>query len=118
MARIKTGPTRHARHKKLLKLTKGFRMTKNRLVKVAKEAILHAGAYSYAGRKQRKRRFRTLWIQRINAGLSAIEGAPSYSHFVKALSTQKITLDRKILAKLATEQPEAFKAVVSATLNK
>lgn len=110
--RVKTGTTRHARHKKVLTKTKGFRMTKNRLVKAAKEAVLHAGQYSYVGRKQKKRQFRTLWIQRINAALSTIDGAPSYSRFIKALGDKQINLDRKILAKLASENPTAFKAVV------
>lgn len=111
--RVKTGTIRRARHKKLLKSTRGYRMTKNRLVSAAKQAYLHAGSYAFAGRKQKKRDFRTLWIQRINAGLSQIEGAPSYSKFVKALADKQIVLDRKILAKLAAEQPEAFAAVVS-----
>ena len=93
--RVKTGATRRAKHKAILKLTKGFRMTKNRLIKVAIEAALHAGAYSYVGRKQRKRQFRTLWIQRINAGLKSVEGAPNYSKFIKALSTHKVEIDRK-----------------------
>jgi large subunit ribosomal protein L20 len=116
--RVKTGTTRHARHKKLLKQTRGFRMTKSRLVKVAKEAVLHAGEYSFVGRKQRKRQFRTLWIQRINAGLSQIEGAPSYSRFIKAMSDKNIVLDRRVLAKLASGQPEVFKAVVEAASQK
>lgn len=110
--RVKTGTVRRARHKKLLKSTRGYRMTKSRLVKVAKEAALHAGSYSYIGRKQKKRDFRTLWIQRINAGLQAIDGAPSYSRFIKALEDHKIDLNRKVLAQLASEQSETFKAVV------
>lgn len=88
-------------------------MTKNRLVRVAKEALLHAGQYAFVGRKQRKRQFRSLWIQRIGAGLSTIDGAPSYSRFIKALSDNKIELDRKVLAKLAAEQPSTFKEVVN-----
>lgn len=112
MPRVKTGTTRRARHKKLLASTKGYRMTKSRLVKVAKEASLHAGEYAFAHRKDRKNDFRRLWITRINAGLAGIEGAPKYSRFVKALKDKQITLDRKILAFFAAKQPEVFKAVV------
>lgn len=113
MSRVKTGNQRHLHHKKVLNQTKGFRMTRNRLFKVAKEALLHAGQYSFNGRKERKQNFRKLWIQRINAGLSAIDAAPSYSKFIKALSDKKITLDRKVLAYMATNKTEVFKEVVS-----
>jgi large subunit ribosomal protein L20 len=107
--RIKTGPTRRKKHKKVLKLTKGFRMTKSRLIKVAKEAALHAGQYAYHGRKLRKRDFRTLWIQRINAALT--DTGMSYSRFIKALKDNQIELDRKILAELAVNDPEVFQFI-------
>lgn len=112
MPRVKTGTTRKARHQKVLTANKGYRMTKRRLYKVAKEAYLHAGEYAFAGRKKRKQDFRQLWIQRINAALGGIENAPKYSRFIKALADKKVTLDRKILSSLATKQPTIFKQIV------
>lgn len=85
-------------------------MTKRRLIKVAKEAYLHAGEYAYAGRKNRKRDFRQLWINRISEALK-LRGL-SYSSFMHQLNEAKIELDRKTLATLVTEQPEVFDAVV------
>ena len=111
--RVKTGYTRHRRHKKVLRLTRGMRMTKGRLYKVSKEALLHAGQYAYIGRKRRKRDFRRLWIQRINAGLKTYAENIKYSVFIKMLKDAKIELDRKILADLAVKDPEAFKAVAA-----
>jgi len=108
--RVKTGPIRKRRHKKILKSTKGYRMTKNRLFKVAKEASLHAGQYAYSGRKLRKRDFRKLWIQRINAALSETDF--TYSKFIKTLKDNKIELNRKILAHLAVNNPKAFFKIV------
>lgn len=87
-------------------------MTKSRLIKVAKEAVLHAGEYAFAGRKDRKQDFRKLWILRISAGLGSIEGAPKYSRFIKALKDKNVTLNRKILSHLAAKQPDVFKNVV------
>lgn len=113
MSRVKTGIHRRVAHKKVLSQTKGFRMTKNRLYKVAKEALMHAGQYSFNGRKERKQNFRSLWIQRINAGLSNIKDAPSYSKFIGQLNDNKITLDRKVLAYMAAERKSVFEAVVS-----
>ena len=112
MPRVSTGPYRRRKHKKVLKATKGFRMSYNRLIKRAKEALLHAGEYAYAGRKQKKRQFRTLWIKRINGGLASIEGAPSYSQFVNSLNQKNIKLNRKILALLAVKQPSIFSQIV------
>ncbi len=108
--RAKTGTTRKKRHKKILKQTKGYRMTRSRLYKVAKEAVLHAGQYAYAGRKLRKRDFRRLWIQRINAALSTTD--LTYSRFIKKLKDSKVELNRKILANLAVNQPEVFFKIV------
>jgi len=110
MARVKTGTTRRKRHKKVLKRTKGFRMTKGRLYKVSKEADLHAGQYAYAGRKLRKRDMRKLWINRINAALTPHN--LSYSKFINGLKKVKIELNRKILADLALSDPDVFKAIV------
>jgi large subunit ribosomal protein L20 len=108
--RAKTGYTRRRRHKKVLARTKGFRMTKGRLYKVSKEADLHAGQYAYQGRKLRKRDFRRLWIQRINAALSSFD--LKYSHFINLLKKNKIELDRKILAELAVNDPSVFEEIV------
>src|SRR3990167_9469205 len=100
------------RHKKLLRLAKGYRMTKHRLFKVAHEAVLHAGQYAFAGRRLRRRDLRRTWILRIEAALLTF--SVKYSRFIAALKTKNIQLDRKILADLAARQPEAFKAVVKA----
>lgn len=108
--RIKRGVTSHAKHKKVLAANKGYRMTKRRLIKVAKEAYLHAGEYAYAGRKNRKRDFRRLWITRISEALK-LRGL-SYSSFIHQLKEANIALDRKILANLVVENPDAFNAVV------
>ncbi|PIS15385.1 50S ribosomal protein L20 [Candidatus Shapirobacteria bacterium CG09_land_8_20_14_0_10_38_17] len=109
--RVKTGTIRHAKHKKTLKATKGYRMTRNRLYKVAHEAELHAGQYAYAGRKNKKRDLRQLWIQRINAALSSQN--LKYNQFIHLLEQKNITLNRKILAELAVNDPATFKFIVS-----
>jgi large subunit ribosomal protein L20 len=112
MPRVKSGFTRHRRHKKVLKLTKGFRGTNNRLFKRAKEALLHAGQYAFIGRKLRKRDFRKLWILRINAGLTKTETNLKYSRFIKALKDNKIELNRKMLSELAVIDFSTFKKIV------
>ena len=108
--RVKTGTVRHQKHKKALVLTKGYRMGKHRLIKQAKESILHAGEYAFAGRKNRKRDFRKLWIIRINAALSQFD--LSYSKFIDGLKKNKITLNRKMLANLALNHASVFAKVV------
>ena len=108
--RVKTGTLRRKRHQKVLKRTKGFRMTRGRLYKVSKEADLHAGQYAYMGRKLRKRDMRRLWIQRINAALTPYE--LSYSKFINGLKKAKIELNRKILADLALSDPPTFEKIV------
>jgi large subunit ribosomal protein L20 len=110
MSRIKRGVTSKRKHNKLLGLTKGYRGTKSKLVKVAREASLHAGAYAYAGRKDRKGDIRRLWITRISEAVKAQD--LSYSVFINKLKKTNIELDRKILANLIVEDPEAFKHVV------
>lgn len=106
MARIKRGLTSHAKHKKLLGLAQGYMMTRHRLVRKAKEAVLHAGQYAYAGRKDRKGNFRRNWILHINEALK-VQGL-KYSLFINKLKATNIQLDRKILAQLAVEYPEVF----------
>lgn len=110
MARIKRGPVSGRKHKKLLSLTKGYRGTKRRLVRVAREAALHAGAYAYHGRKLRKRDFRQLWITRI--GEASKQEGISYSVLVNKLKKANIQLDRKTLADLVLNDPNAFRKVI------
>lgn len=113
MARIKRGVIAHAKHKKVLRLTEGYQMTRHRLIKVAKESALHAGEYAYMGRKRKKRDFRRLWITRINGALDNL--GISYSQFIAGLKKTNIHLDRKILAELVSEDPKTFQAVVDKT---
>jgi len=110
MARIKRGAVSRRKHNKLLERVKGFRGTKSKLVKVAKEASLHADAYAYHGRKLRKRDFRTLWITRISEATKQ-EGV-SYSVFINKLKKANIELDRKILNDLIANDEKAFKQIV------
>jgi large subunit ribosomal protein L20 len=113
MSRVKTGPIRHRRHKQVLKSVKGHRLSRSRHYKVAHEESLHAGQYAFAGRKNRKRDFRRLWIQRITAGLSQIDNGPSYSVFANILKSNQVTINRKMLAMLALHDQEGFNAIVS-----
>lgn len=108
--RVKRGVTTHAKHKKLFRATKGYRMTKRRLVRVAREAYLHAGEYAFVGRKLRKRDMRRLWITRISEAVK--QRGLSYSAFVSRLKAANIEIDRKTLAELIVEHPEAFDAVL------
>jgi len=110
MTRVKGGSRARKRHKKVIKATKGYRGTRRKLYKRAKEAYIRAGQHAYAGRRLRKRDMRTLWIQRINAALT--EHGLSYSKFIKLLKDANIELDRKILAQLVVEDPEVFKEIV------
>jgi len=110
MARTKTGIVRRRHHKKVLARTKGFRMTRHRLYKVAHEADLHAGQYAYVGRRLRKRDIRKLWIIRLNAAVREL--GLSYNKFIAGLKKAKIELDRKILADLALSDSRTFKKIV------
>mgnify|MGYP002633494857 FL=1 len=109
MAHVKRGTTTHARHKKVLKAAKGYRGRRKSTIRVAMQAVEKAGQYAYRDRKVRKRQFRTLWIQRINAA-ARLEGL-TYSRFMNGLTVAGIELDRKVLADLAVREPEAFKAI-------
>ncbi|HVC80294.1 MAG TPA: 50S ribosomal protein L20 [Chloroflexota bacterium] len=106
MPRVKRGVPAHKRHKKVLKLTKGHWGARHRLYRTAHESMLHSLAYAYRDRRNRKRDFRRLWIQRINAA-ARIHGL-SYSRFINGLSRANITVDRKILAELAVNDMAAF----------
>jgi len=110
MARVKRGVVSRRKHNKLLSRTKGYRGTKSRLVKVAKEASLHADQYAYHGRKLRKRNFRTLWITRISEAVKLHD--MSYSVFINKLKKANITIDRKILASLIVEDPKTFENIL------
>lgn len=101
---------RRQRHNKILAQAKGYRMTKNRLYKVAHEAVIHAGQYAFAGRKLKKRNLRQTWIVRLNAGLRVL--GITYSKFIPAMKKAHIELDRRILADLAVRQPQVFKQIV------
>jgi len=110
MARVKRGVIAHARHKKILKLAKGYRGRSSTCFRVAIEKVEKALAYAYRDRRAKKRNFRALWIQRINAG-SRQYGLP-YSRFMDGLKKAGIALDRKVLADIAAREPEAFKSLV------
>ena len=116
--RIKTGTTRKARHNKVLQRTKGMRMTKGRLYKASKEADLHAGQYAFVGRKLRKRDFRRLWIQRINAALKNQSEKLRYSEFINLLAKARIELNRKMLGNIAVNDPDTFKSIVDKVKSK
>ena len=108
--RVKRGPAAHKRHKKILRLAKGYRGGRSKLIKQVKTAVIHAGADAYRGRKEKKRQARSLWIIRINAALSKSD--ISYNQFIAKLKAKNIELDRKILAQIALEDPEAFDDLV------
>ena len=109
MARVKRGVTSHAKHKKVLKQAKGFYGRRKNTIRTAKAAVDKAGQYAYRDRRVKKRTFRSLWIQRINAAARA-EGF-TYSQFIHGLDLAGVEMDRKVLADLAGADPAAFKAV-------
>ena len=110
MSRVKRGVTSHARHKKVLKQVKGQFGRRKNTIRVAKQALEKAMQYAYRDRRAKKREFRSLWIQRINAGVRS-EGL-TYSKFIHGLNKSGIKLDRKVLAEIAYSDPEAFKSIV------
>ena len=109
MPRVKRGVTARARHKKVLKKTKGFRGRRGNVYRVAKEAAMKAGQFAYRDRRNKKRDFRALWIQRINAAARGFD--LSYSRLINGVKKAGIDIDRKMLADLAMNQPEAFAAI-------
>ena len=110
MTRVKRGVTSHAKHKKVLKAVKGQWGRRKNTIRVARQAMEKAMQYAYRDRRAKKRDFRSLWIQRINAGVRA-EGL-TYSKFINGLNKSGIKLDRKVLAEIAYHNPEAFKTIV------
>jgi large subunit ribosomal protein L20 len=113
MPRVKRGVNAHKHREKTLKYTKGFMWSRKSKERAAKEALLHAWVHAFRGRKEKKRTFRQLWTVKINAAIRS-EGM-NYSKFIAALKAAGIRIDRKILADLAENEPEAFKKVVAAT---
>jgi large subunit ribosomal protein L20 len=111
MARVKGGVTAHARHKKVLKKAKGYYGRRKNTFRAANAAVEKAGLYAYRDRKNKKRTFRALWIQRINAAVR--EEGLTYSRFISGLAKAGITLDRKVMADIAMNEPAAFKGLIS-----
>ena len=111
MSRVKRGVTAHARHRKIIKKAKGYYGHRKNVFRVANQAVEKAGQYAYRDRRTRKRNFRALWIQRINAGVR--EHGLTYSRFIDGLAKAGIEVDRKVLSDLAIHEPEAFKALVA-----
>ena len=111
MARVKRGVIAGRRHKKILNKAKGYYNARRKIFRVAKQAVIKAGPYAYIGRRLKKRQYRALWIQRLNA--AAREHGLSYSRLINGLNKAGIGIDRKALADLAVHEPAAFAAVVA-----
>ena len=110
MARVKRGVTSHAKHKKVLKAAKGYYGRRKNTIRIAKQAVEKANQYAFRDRKRRKRTFRALWIQRLNAAVRPF--GLNYSRFIAGLSMANIMVDRKVLSDLAIREPAAFEAIV------
>ncbi|MGA2943483.1 MAG: 50S ribosomal protein L20 [Xanthobacteraceae bacterium] len=111
MARVKRGVTSHAKHKKILKAAKGYYGRRKNTIRIAKQAVEKANQYAFRDRKRRKRTFRALWIQRLNAAVRPF--GLNYSRFIAGLSKSGIMVDRKVLSDLAIREPAAFEAIVA-----
>ena len=110
MSRVKRGVTSHARHRKVIKQAKGYYGRRKNTIRVAKQAVEKAGQYAYRDRKVKKRTFRSLWIQRLNAAVRPF--GLTYSRFIDGLGKAGVTVDRKVLSDLAIREPAAFQAIV------
>jgi large subunit ribosomal protein L20 len=110
MSRVKRGVTGHAKHKKVLKAAKGYYGRRKNTIRIAKQAVEKANQYAFRDRKRRKRTFRALWIQRLNAAVRPF--GLNYSRFIDGLSKAGIPIDRKVLSDLAIREPAAFQAIV------
>ena len=110
MSCVSRGVTKHARHKKIIDAAKGYRGRRKNTFRIANQAVEKAGQYAYIGRKLKKRQFRAIWIQRINA--AAREHGLTYGRFINGLNKAGIEVDRKVLADLAVTEPAAFKSLV------
>jgi large subunit ribosomal protein L20 len=112
MSRVKSGVVTRAAHKKVLKAAKGYYSARSRNFRTATQAVDKANQYATRDRKARKRQFRSLWIQRINAAVRLVDADMTYSRFINLLAKAGINVDRKVLADLAVHEPEAFAAIV------
>ena len=112
MSRVKSGVVTHARHRKIVKAAKGHYGARSRNFRTAPQSVDKGMQYATRDRKNRKRTFRALWIQRINAGVRLVDQSLTYSKFIHGLSKSGIEVDRKVLADLAVNEPEAFKSIV------
>src|SRR5580765_3538604 len=110
MARVKRGVTSHAKHKKVLKAAKGYYGRRKNTIRIAKQAVEKANQYAFRDRKRKKRTFRALWIQRINAAVRPF--GLNYSKFIDGLAKAGITVDRKVMSELAIMEPAAFRVIV------
>jgi len=113
MSRVTSGKVTHARHRKVIKAAKGYYGARSRNFRTATQAVDKANQYATRDRKVRKRNFRALWIQRINAAVREIDPALTYSRFINALGLAGIEVDRKVLADLAVHEPDAFGQIVA-----
>ena len=113
MARVKSGKVTHARHRKVIKAAKGYYAARSTNFRTATQAVDKANQYATRDRKTRKRNFRALWIQRINAAVRAFDPEMTYSRFINLLAVAGIEVDRKVLADLAVHEPEAFNQIVA-----
>ena len=112
MSRVKGGASSHARHRKVVKAAKGYYGARSRLFRTATQAVDKSNQYATRDRKARKRNFRALWIQRINAAVRSHDESLTYSRFINGMSLAGIEVDRKVLADLAVSEPAAFGAIV------
>jgi len=118
MSRVKRGVTTHARHRKVIKKAKGYYGARKNTFRIANQAVEKAGQYAYRDRKTRKRNFRSLWIQRINAAVrEATDQKMSYGRFINGLNLAGIEVDRKVLADIAVHDAEGFKALVETAMD-
>ena len=113
MSRVKSGKVTHARHRKVIKQASGYYSARSRNFRTATQAVDKANQYATRDRKNRKRNFRALWIQRINAAVRAVDAEMTYSRFINLLAKAGIEVDRKVLADLAVHEPDAFGAIVA-----
>ncbi len=113
MSRVTSGKVTHARHRKVVKAAKGYYGARSRNFRTATQAVDKANQYATRDRKTRKRNFRALWIQRINAAVREIDPAMTYSRFINGLTLAGIEVDRKVLADLAVHEPDAFGQIVA-----
>jgi large subunit ribosomal protein L20 len=116
MPRVKGGPRAHAKHKKILKLAKGYKGSRSKIYKKAHEAVLRAGEHAFAGRRIRRRDMRRLWISRLNGALT--DHDVNYSTFINKMKIADVQLNRKMLSEIAIRDPKGFEEIVKKVLKK